>query len=56
MFLCPLTRNLHQMLAHISLKLAKACSLLLLLLLLFIQAVERQVISEPCIKPSEEYF
>lgn len=46
-----------QMLAHnISLKLAKARSLVLLLALPFIQAVERQVISEPSIKPSEEYF
>ena len=56
-FLCPLMRNLDQMLAHnTSPKLAKARSLVLLLALLFIQAVERQVISEPSIKPSEEYF
>lgn len=57
MFLRPLMRNLDQMLVHnISLKLAKARSPVLLLALLFIQAVERQVISEPSIKLSKEYF
>lgn len=42
MFPCPLMRNLDQMLVHnISFKLAKARSPVLLLVVLFIQAVER---------------